>query len=113
MSDFTYAQYLHLDTLLSLQEPRIPADAEPAVVRSELFFIIVHQASELWLKHLVGDLEAAAQALSPHDGMDDAELSVELLDRAAESLRILQEQLIALEKLPVQHFARFRPYLST
>ncbi|MFE0022058.1 tryptophan 2,3-dioxygenase family protein [Amycolatopsis sp. NPDC059021] len=112
MTELSYARYLNLDTLLSLQEPRVPADAEPGVVRSELFFVIVHQACELWLKQLVGDLEATADALSARYGRADAELAAELLDRAAESLRILFEQLVALEKLPVRHFAEFRPYLG-
>ncbi|TPW10641.1 MAG: tryptophan 23-dioxygenase, partial [bacterium] len=48
----TYAQYLKLDELLSLQEAR-SAPAE----HDELLFIVIHQVYELWFKLLLHELD--------------------------------------------------------
>lgn len=113
MAELTYADYLNLDTLLSLQVPRTPSSARRAVILSEHFFLVAHQSCELWLKQIIADVEAASDSLRPDHGFADVESSVEFLERAAELLRVLLEQVAALEKLPVRHFATFRPYLGT
>ncbi|KIZ16623.1 tryptophan 2,3-dioxygenase family protein [Streptomyces natalensis] len=113
MTSLTYADYLNLDTLLSLQAPRTPDTAERSVILAEHFFVVAHQSSELWLKQIAADLDAAVDALRPEYGPSDPESGSELLERAAELLRILLEQLAALDKLPVRHFAEFRPYLGS
>lgn len=113
MSTLTYSDYLRMDTLLSLQETRVPVTADPAVVLAEQFFIITHQSCELWLKQIGADLNAAADALRPPCKADDLELCVEFLERTGEILRLLHGQLLALEKLPIRHFAEFRRYLDT
>jgi tryptophan 2,3-dioxygenase len=84
-----------------------------SVVLAEHFFVIAHQSCELWLKQIIADLDAATDALLPEHGGADAESSIELLQRSAELLRLLHEQLIVLEKLPARHFATFRPYLDS
>ncbi|MFI1167924.1 tryptophan 2,3-dioxygenase family protein [Streptomyces sp. NPDC020801] len=113
MGTLTYADYLRMETLLSLQEPRTPDTAGRAVVLAEQFFIITHQSCELWLKQIGADLDAAAEALVPPCDTYDLELSYEFLLRTGEILRVLQDQLVALEKLPLRYFAEFRPYLDT
>lgn len=56
--DLTYASYLALDDLLALQRPRSsPTHAD------ELLFIVVHQASELWLKLCLHELRAAIECV--------------------------------------------------
>ena len=50
--DLTYADYLHLDELLALQQPR----SEPPE-HDEMLFIVVHQAYELWFKLLLHELD--------------------------------------------------------
>ncbi|MGJ5694940.1 tryptophan 2,3-dioxygenase family protein, partial [Streptomyces pratensis] len=51
--ELKYQNYLELDTLLSLQKPRAAgSDALKSTVLSEQFFIIAHQASELWLSQI-------------------------------------------------------------
>lgn len=90
-----------------------PATADRAVALAEQFFIITHQSCELWLKQIVADLDAAERALRPPGGTEDLELSVEFLMRTTEVLRLLHGQLLALEKLPIRHFAEFRPHLDT
>jgi tryptophan 2,3-dioxygenase len=50
--EMSYADYLALDQLLSAQHPR-------SATHDELLFIVIHQASELWLKLALHELEAA------------------------------------------------------
>ncbi|WP_026424641.1 tryptophan 2,3-dioxygenase family protein, partial [Actinokineospora inagensis] len=64
-----YQDYLALDTLLDLQRPRVPATEGPRVHAAEHFFIIVHQASELWVAQLLLDLDHATTTL--RDGQYD------------------------------------------
>jgi tryptophan 2,3-dioxygenase len=113
MRDLTYADYLQLDTLLSMQKPRTSKTADRAVVLSEHFFIVAHQASEIWVKQILADLVAATDALRPDFGATDADLSLEYLDRVARLMGLLHDQVVVLEKLPLLHFAEFRPYLGT
>jgi tryptophan 2,3-dioxygenase len=52
----TYAGYLHLDSILTAQQPLAPEDHGPSVRAAEHFFIVTHQAFELWFKQLLLDL---------------------------------------------------------
>ena len=56
-TDFTnamsYGDYLHLDDLLANQQPR-------SGQHDEMLFIIIHQFSELWMKLVLHELQAAA-----------------------------------------------------
>ena len=53
-SDFlTYWDYIHLDTLLSLQKPR-------TALPDEKVFILYHQVTELYFKMILNELEQAA-----------------------------------------------------
>ncbi|QNE17031.1 hypothetical protein F1D05_02795 [Kribbella qitaiheensis] len=113
MASLTYADYLQLDKLLSMQEPRTSNTADREVVLAEHFFIVAHQASEIWLKQIIVDLLAATDALRPDYGNPDANLSVEYLDRVSSLMGLLHDQLVALEKMPLRHFAEFRPHLGT
>ena len=56
--DVTYSSYLDLDRILSAQHPASGA-------HDEMLFIIVHQASELWLKLCLHELEAARAEIAP------------------------------------------------
>ena len=63
MSDeITYSSYLHLDELLGLQEARSQPEHP-----EELLFIIVHQASELWFKAILHDINGLIAALEARD----------------------------------------------
>ncbi|KUF19357.1 hypothetical protein AT728_30600 [Streptomyces silvensis] len=83
------------------------------MVLAEQFFIITHQSCELWLKQLGADLDAAAEALVPPGDPHDLELGLEFLLRSCELLKVLKEQVLVLEKLPLRYFADFRPRLDT
>ncbi len=112
MKPLSYADYLQLDSLLSLQNPRVPETAGREVVLAERFFIVAHQCCELWLKQAVDELDAAIEALSPPYRPGEQELSLEFLERVGEVLRVLYEHVMCLEKLPLRYFAEFRPHLG-
>ncbi|MGW1677379.1 tryptophan 2,3-dioxygenase family protein [Saccharopolyspora sp. NPDC002376] len=112
--ELTYQNYLELDTLLSLQKPRTAGTAATkSTVLSEQFFIIAHQASELWLQQMIADLEAVIDAFTTTDDTSEAEWVVDLLHRATEIIRVLHGQVAALDRLPLRDFAGFRALLGT
>lgn len=55
--DMTYSEYLHLDTVLSSQH-RLSGHHD------EMLFIIIHQVSELWMKLILHELNAAIESIS-------------------------------------------------
>ena len=56
----TYGSYLRLPELLDLQSPRTTA-------HDELLFITVHQASELWIKLMLHELDEARARIAADD----------------------------------------------
>ncbi len=56
----SYGDYLHLDKVLSAQHPLSDQ-------HDEMLFIIIHQASELWLKLAGHEVEAAIRNVEEHD----------------------------------------------
>jgi tryptophan 2,3-dioxygenase len=102
--ELTYGSYLALDELLSLQRPRA-REGHP----DELLFIVVHQASELWFKVILHDLDGLIDALQRRD----TGRALWYVGRINAMMRIVSAQLSALETLPPHHFAEFRGYLGT
>jgi tryptophan 2,3-dioxygenase len=103
-SEVTYGSYLALDDLLSLQRPRsVPEHAD------ELLFIVVHQASELWFKEILHELDGLIDAFEKRE----PEFALFRMGRINALMRIVSAQLSALETLPPQHFAQFRRHLGT
>jgi tryptophan 2,3-dioxygenase len=100
----TYGSYLALDELLSLQRPRSTPEHP-----DELLFIVVHQASELWFKVLLHELDILIERLQS----DDALAALSSVKRVNALVRIVTAQLSSLETLPPQRFAEFRGYLGT
>jgi tryptophan 2,3-dioxygenase len=103
-NDLTYGSYLALDELLRLQRPRSSPDHP-----DELLFIVVHQASELWFKAILHDIDGLVDALearNPGQGLWRVQ-------RVNALMRIVSAQLSSLEALPPQHFAQFRTYLGS
>ena len=107
----TYAGYLHLDDILGAQHPIGPAELGPRVHAAEHFFIVVHQAFELWFKQELLDLRCATDVLSPPES--DAEQALEHLQRVTAIHRLLFQQMALFDHLPPQVFLAFRPYLGT
>ncbi|HEV2181186.1 MAG TPA: tryptophan 2,3-dioxygenase family protein [Gemmatimonadaceae bacterium] len=100
----SYGSYLALHELLSLQRPL----SEPEHP-DELLFIVVHQASELWFKVILHELDALVHAL------DSANVAAAMMvaKRLNALVRIVADQLSALDTLPPQRFAQFRGYLGS
>jgi tryptophan 2,3-dioxygenase len=105
----TYGSYLHLPELLALQVPVGPPEMPMHAQAAEHFFIVVHQAFELWFKQQLLDLACATDALA----VDDTEVAVEHLMRIAAIQRLLNDQMIVLDHLPPRSFLAFRPSLGT
>lgn len=99
-----YGSYLALDELLALQRARSTPEHP-----DELLFIVVHQASELWFKVILRDLETLAGAFERRDGG----LALWQLQRVNGLMRIVSSQLSSLALLPPQRFAVFRTNLGT
>jgi tryptophan 2,3-dioxygenase len=106
-----YRDYLNLDTLLSLQHPRVPTGQPHRVWTAEHFFIVGHQCCELWLTQVLLDLDSATEALSPPDVA--GEPALEYLSRTAKVLDVLYDHVGVLDHLPSHCFAQFRPYLGS
>lgn len=102
--DVTYASYLAVDELLSLQRPR----SEPEHP-DELLFIVVHQASELWFKVLLRELALLSDRLRAGETVH----AINTLRRINTLARLVAEHLTALDTLPPQRFAQFRGYLGS
>jgi tryptophan 2,3-dioxygenase len=98
----TYGSYLALDELLKLQHPR---SAHP----DELLFIVVHQASELWFKEILHELDLLVDSFQARE----PEFALFRMGRINALMRIVSAQLSALETLPPQHFAEFRTHLGS
>ncbi|WP_154223168.1 tryptophan 2,3-dioxygenase [Marinicella rhabdoformis] len=94
-----YGGYLCLDTLLSAQHPL----SEPPH-HDEMLFIIQHQTSELWLKLIVHELQAAIECIQlGHVGR-----ASKILARVKQVQRQLFEQWSVLETLTPSEYMQFR-----
>ena len=103
-NDIHYGDYLQLEALLRLQTPQSQPEHP-----DELLFIVVHQASELWFKVLLHEIDALVVGLQDNNVMD-ALLAVR---RVNALMSIVASQLSALDTLPPQRFAQFRTYLGS
>lgn len=97
----SYASYLRLPELLSLQAGRSNA-------HDELLFIVVHQAYELWFKVLLHELEAVRSSLNA----DDLPEARHFLRRVKVIEQLLIEQVEVLETMRPPDFLDFRSELA-
>ncbi len=109
--ELTYGSYLHLDQILGAQHPIAPDQRGSGVRAAEHFFIVTHQAFELWFKQFLVDLAEAVKLLPPPTS--DRELALDHLQRARSVLRLLVQQMILFDHLSPRSFLAFRPYLGT
>lgn len=107
MSEITYAGYIRVPELLSLQQPR-SRNRQPLTYVCEHLFIVTHQTSELWLAQVLLDLDAARLALTDARYVDAAEC----LQRAAAVLDVMAANLEVLAAMPPGRFACFRGELG-
>ena len=101
MSDVTYASYLDLDRILSAQHP--VSDAH-----DEMLFIIVHQASELWLKLCLHELHEARERIIA----DDLRPAFKMLARVARAQGQLIQSWDVLSTMTPHDYTTVRPHLG-
>ncbi len=99
----TYAHYLQLDELLSLQQPRAEGPEH-----DELLFIVIHQVYELWFKELLHELDRVAMLLRG----DEPHRAQHTLKRILTILKVLVAQLDILETMTPLEFLSFRSRLE-
>jgi tryptophan 2,3-dioxygenase len=99
----TYANYLHLDELLSLQQPRSDGPEH-----DELLFIVIHQVYELWFKELLHELDRVGGLLRG----DEPHRAQHTLKRILTILKVLVAQLDILETMTPLEFLSFRSRLE-
>ena len=97
----SYGDYLNLDDLLSAQHT-ISGEHD------ELLFIIIHQASELWMKLVLHELRAAAERIR----QDDLRPAFKMLARVAQVQVQLQQSWSVLSTLTPADYLKFRDTLG-
>jgi tryptophan 2,3-dioxygenase len=99
--DMSYGQYLALDELLAAQKPQ-------SGEHDEMLFIVIHQASELWMKLSIHELGAALDNIRN----DNLRPAFKMLSRIAR----IQEQLLqsweVLSTMTPFDYLRFRDKLG-
>ena len=103
-SGSNYGSYLRLSDLLALQQTR-STPTHP----DELLFIVVHQASELWFKLILHELDHLIARMAAADALG----ALGALKRLNGVMGIVSQSLTALDTLPPQRFAEFRGYLGS
>lgn len=99
----TYGGYLRLDQVLSAQAPlSAPANHD------ELLFIIQHQTSELWMKLVIHELQAAVAFLDA----DEPGPALKVLARVKHIQKQLTEQWSVLETMTPADYLGFRDVLG-
>ena len=96
-----YARYLSLDRLLSSQQPVSSS-------HDELLFIVIHQATELWLKVMVHELRAARRMMAS----DTLRSSFKMLARVSRIQAQLIQSWDVLSTLTPADYLAFRDRLG-
>ncbi len=104
MPPLTYASYLDLEKLLSLQKPR---SSPPE--HDETLFIIIHQTYELWFKQLLHEFEKINRDFSAGDLFG----AIHTFKRVRTIMKVLVAQIDILETMTPSSFSSFRDRLET
>ncbi len=99
--DMSYGDYLQLDKVLDAQRPLSPA-------HDEMLFIVQHQTSELWMKLLLHELQAA----SDHLARDVVAPAFKMMARASKILEQLVHAWDVLGTMTPPEYTAIRPYLG-
>jgi tryptophan 2,3-dioxygenase len=100
----TYAEYLKIDELLTLQRP-----LSEGPEHDEMLFIVIHQVYELWFKQVLHELAHLEQLL----GTDDGHRARHTLKRVLTILKVMVGQLDILETMTPLEFLSFRDRLAS
>jgi len=97
----SYAQYLSLASLLAAQHPL-------SSEHDEMLFIVIHQASELWMKLCLHELNAARE----HIRRDDLDSSFKMLARVSKIQAQLTQSWDVLATMTPADYSAFRNQLG-
>ncbi|MFY7867348.1 tryptophan 2,3-dioxygenase [Roseateles sp.] len=99
--DMSYGDYLHLDQILSAQHPLSPE-------HNEMLFIVQHQTSELWMKLMLHEMQAAVACVAA-DRLPEA---FKMLARVSRIMEQLVHAWDVLATMTPPEYTAIRPYLS-
>ncbi len=99
--DMSYGDYLQLDTILSAQHPLSPT-------HDEMLFIVQHQTSELWMKLMLHELQAAIR----HMANDELNPAFKMLARVSKIMEQLVHAWDVLATMTPPEYSALRPYLA-
>ena len=97
----SYGDYLHLDQILGAQLPLSPD-------HNEMLFIIQHQTSELWMKLMLHELQAAMACLAS----DELGSAFKMLARVSKIMEQLVHAWDVLATMTPPEYSAIRPYLA-
>ena len=97
----SYGDYLQIDSILSAQKQLSPA-------HDELLFIIQHQTSELWMKLMLHELNAAIA----HIAKDELAPAFKMLARVSKIMEQLVHAWDVLATMTPPEYSAMRPYLG-
>ena len=100
-SHLTYGRYLALDELLTLQRP-------VSDEHDEMLFIVIHQATELWVRLMLHELQAAKTSVA----QDALGPSFKMLARVSRIQAILIESWSILSTMTPSDYLLFRDKLG-
>ncbi|HMJ55874.1 MAG TPA: tryptophan 2,3-dioxygenase family protein [Polyangiaceae bacterium] len=100
----TYAKYLKLGELLSLQSP-----VSDGPEHDETLFIIIHQVYELWFKELLHEIDYLVTLFD----RDEVARALHTLKRILTILKVVVAQVDVLETMTPLEFLSFRHRLDT
>jgi len=99
--DMSYGDYLHLEALLGAQHP-LSGD------HNEMLFVIQHQTSELWMKLMLHELEAAIG----HIAGDRLAPAFKMLARVSRIMEQLVHAWDVLATMTPPEYSAIRPHLG-
>ena len=100
-ADMSYGDYLHLDEVLGAQHPLSPD-------HNEMLFIVQHQTSELWMKLMLHELQAAIACIA----QDDLHAAFKMLARVSKVMEQLVHAWDVLATMTPPEYSAIRPYLA-
>jgi tryptophan 2,3-dioxygenase len=99
--EMSYGDYLHLDQVLAAQHPLSPD-------HNEMLFIVQHQTSELWMKLMLHELEAAIDCIA----RDELGTAFKMLARVSRIMEQLVHAWDVLATMTPPEYSAIRPYLA-
>ena len=97
----SYGDYLQLDAILNAQKPLSPD-------HNEMLFIVQHQTSELWMKLMLHEMQAAMACIR----QDDLPSAFKMLARVSKIMEQLVHAWDVLATMTPPEYSAIRPYLA-